>query len=80
MEDVYFVNAVLDSIRNAFQFNLNWYPAYSYSTLPEGYHYDSIPDHWKALLQKVTPTEKGIPVARNFYIRDVKITHAQKGV
>lgn len=78
VEDVYFVNAVLDSIRNAFQFNLNWYPAYSYSTLPEGYHYDSIPDHWKALLQKVTPTEKGIPVARNFYIRDVKITHAQK--
>ncbi|MEI9944666.1 MAG: glycosyl hydrolase family 28 protein [Chitinophagaceae bacterium] len=78
VEDVYFVNSVLDSVRNAYQFNLNWYPAYSYSELPKGYNYDSIPQHWKALLQRVTPAEKGIPYARNFYINNVKITNAQK--
>jgi polygalacturonase len=78
VEDVYFVNSVLDSVRNAYQFNLNWYPAYSYSELPKGYNYDSLPQHWKALLHKVTPPEKGIPYARNFYIENVKITHAQK--
>ena len=78
VEDVHFVNSVLDSVRNAYQFNLNWYPAYSYSTLPEGYSYDSIPAHWKAMLQKVTPAEKGIPAARDFYIRNVTVTNARK--
>ena len=78
VEEVYFVNSVLDSVRNAYQFNLNWYPAYSYSELPKGYHIDSVPQHWRALLQKVTPVEKGIPATRNFYIRNVKITNAQK--
>ena len=78
VEDVYFVNSVLDSVRNAYQFNLNWYPAYSYSELPKGYNIDSVPQHWRALVQKVTPPEKGIPYTRNFYINNVKITNAQK--
>jgi len=78
VEDVYFVNSVLDSVRTAYQFNLNWYPAYSYSELPKGYNIDSVPQHWRALVQKVTPPEKGIPYAKNFYINNVKITNAQK--
>jgi polygalacturonase len=78
VEDVYFVNSVLDSVRNAYQFNLNWYPAYSYSELPKGYHIDSVPQHWKAMLQRVTPTEKGIPHTKDFYISNVKITNAYK--
>jgi hypothetical protein len=57
---------------------LNWYPAYSYSELPKGYNIDSVPQHWRALVQKVTPPEKGIPYAKNFYISNVKITNAQK--
>jgi hypothetical protein len=80
LKDVYFVNSVLDSVRNAYQFNLNWYPAYSYSELPKGYNIDSVPQHWRALVQKVTPPEKGIPYTRNFYINNVKITNAQKGI
>jgi polygalacturonase len=78
VEDVYFVNSTLDSIRTAYQFNLNWYPAYSYSELPKEYNIDSVPQHWRALVQKVTPPEKGIPYAKNFYIINVKITNAQK--
>jgi polygalacturonase len=78
VEDVYFVNSILDSVRNAYQFNLNWYPAYSYSELPAGYHIDSVPQHWRAMLQKVTPAEKGIPHTKDFYINNVKITNAQK--
>lgn len=77
VEDIYFFNSVLDSINNVFQFNLNWYPAYSYTELPKGYVYDYVPAHWKALLQKVTPPEKGIPAARNFYISNIKATNAK---
>lgn len=78
VEDIYFQNSVLDSVRNVFQFNLNWYPAYSYSELPKGYSYDSIPAHWKKMLQKVTPPEKGIPSAKNFYISNIKATNAKQ--
>lgn len=77
IEDIYFLNSVLDSVNNVFQFNLNWYPAYSYSELPKGYSYDSVPAHWKAMLQKVTPTEKGIPHAKDFYINNIKATNAK---
>jgi polygalacturonase len=71
VENIYFQNSRLDSVKNVFQFNLNWYPAYSYAELPKGYNYDSLPAHWKALLQKVTPAEKGIPHAKNFYISNI---------
>jgi polygalacturonase len=75
LEDIYFENSVLDSTNNAFQFNLNWYPAYSYSELPKGYVYDSIPAHWKSMLQRVTPVERGTPHAKNIYITNVKATN-----
>lgn len=76
LENIYFQNSKLDSVKNVFQFNLNWYPAYSYSELPKGYTYETIPPHWKAMLQKVEPAEKGIPHAKNFYVNNINATNA----
>ena len=76
IEDIHFTNTVMDSINNAFQFSLNWNPSYSYSELPKGYNYDSIPDYWKAMLHKVEPAQRGIPHAKNIYIENVRVTHA----
>ena len=78
IENIYFQNSILDSTKNVFQFNLNWYPAYSYSELPKGYNYDSIPQHWKAMLHKVEPAEKGIPRAKNIYVNKIKATNSNK--
>jgi polygalacturonase len=78
VENIYFQNSILDSTKNIFQFNLNWYPAYSYSELPKGYNYDSVPQHWKAMLHKVEPPEKGIPTARNIYVNNIKATNSNK--
>lgn len=78
IENIYFQNSTLDSTKNIFQFNLNWYPAYSYSELPKGYNYDSVPQHWKAMLHKVEPPEKGIPTARNIYVNNIKATNSNK--
>jgi polygalacturonase len=75
IEDIYFQNSTLDSVNTAYQFNLNWYPAYSYSELPAGYVYDSIPAHWKSMLQRVTPVERGTPHAKNIFISNVKATN-----
>ncbi len=78
MEDIYFLNNRLDSVGNAFHFTMNWNPTYSYSKLPEGYNYDSIPAHWKTMLQKVEPASKGIPHFRNIYVSDIKAPALKK--
>jgi polygalacturonase len=78
IEDIYFQNSKMDSVKNVFQYNLNWYPAYSYSELPKGFTYETIPAHWKSMLQKVTPAEKGIPYAKNFYISNITATNSGK--
>lgn len=78
VEDIHFQNCTLDSVGNAFMFTMNWNPAYSYSTLPQGYNYDSIPAHWKVLLHKVEPPEKGTPHFRNIFIADIKAKGVKK--
>lgn len=78
VEDIHFQNCTLDSVGNAFMFTMNWNPAYSYSTLPAGYVYDSLPAHWKVMLHKVEPPEKGIPHFKNIFIADIKAKGVKK--
>lgn len=77
IEDIYFENCTMDSLKNVFSFTLNWNPAYSYSELPKGYNYETIPAHRKSMLQKVTPVEKGIPHAKDIYVSNLTVTNAQ---
>jgi len=78
IEDIHFRNIQMDSVGTAFSFTMNWNPAYSYSTLPAGYNYDSIPRHWKVLLTKVEPVEKGIPHFKQVYVSDIKALKVNK--
>lgn len=77
IEDIYFQNSVMDSIVNVFQYNLNWFPAYSYSEMPKGYTWETLPAHWKAMLTRVEPAAKGIPTAKDIYIENIKATNAE---
>jgi hypothetical protein len=70
----------MDSVGNAILFTMNWNPAYSYSTLPPGYNPDSIPAHWKTMLHKVEPTEKGIPHFKDIYVSNIKVASAKKAI
>ncbi len=78
VEDIHFQHCSLDSVGNAFLFTMNWNPAYSYSRLPAGYQYDSVPAHWKVLLHSVEPPEKGIPTFRDIFVADIKATGVKK--
>jgi polygalacturonase len=80
IEDIHFNNVVMDSVGNAFLYTMNWNPTYSYSTLPAGYNYDSIPAHWKTMLQKVEPAEKGIPHFKDVYVNNVQVKYAKKAM
>lgn len=68
VEHVYVQDLYLDSVSRPFAVTLDWNPSYSYSKLPEEYDYDSIPKHWKVMLQRVEPEEKGIPTFSDIYV------------
>ena len=80
VEDIHFRNITMDSVGNAFMYTMNWNPTYSYSKLPEGYTYETLPAHWKVMLTKVEPEEKGIPKFKNIHISNVKVKHARKAI
>jgi polygalacturonase len=80
IEDIHFENVTMDSVGNAFLYTMNWNPSYSYSTLPAGYNYDSIPAHWKTMLHKVEPAERGVPHFKDIYVSNVKVKYAKKAI
>jgi polygalacturonase len=80
VEDIHFKNITMDSVGNAFLYTMNWNPSYSYSKLPEGYTQETLPAHWKVMLTKVEPEEKGIPRFNGIFVSDVKVNHARRGI
>jgi polygalacturonase len=80
IEDIHFQNVQMDSVGNAFKISMNWNPSYSYSTLPKGYSYDSIPAHWKTMLHRVEPVQAGIPHFKDIYVNNVKVAFAKVAI
>jgi len=80
VEDIHFQNITMDSVGNAFMYTMNWNPTYSYSKLPEGYTYETLPAHWKVMLTKVEPEEKGIPQFRDIHVSNVEVKQARKAI
>jgi polygalacturonase len=80
VEDIRFHNVQMDSVRTAFQFTMNWNPAYSYISVPAGMDTTQVPPHWKTMLKKVEPASKGIPHFRNIYVSGVQATNSTRAI
>ncbi|MAW97067.1 MULTISPECIES: glycoside hydrolase family 28 protein [unclassified Leeuwenhoekiella] len=80
VEDVYMQNIQMDSVRTFMEVSMNWNPSYSYSKLPEGYDYDSIPQRWKTMLMEVDPPEKGIPTFKDITLYNIDVKGAQRAI
>src|SRR5829696_6682216 len=80
VEDIHFQNITMDSVGNAFMYTMNWNPSYSYSKLPEGYTQETLPAHWKVMLTKVEPEEKGIPHFKDIHVSNVVVKYAKKAI
>lgn len=80
VEDIHFRNIVMDSVGNAFMYTMNWNPSYSYSKLPDGYTQETLPAHWKVMLTKVEPEERGIPHFKNIHVSNVVVKQARKAI
>jgi polygalacturonase len=75
VEHIYMTNVQADSVNYVLICEMNWYPSYSYPTLPAGYEGKPLPAHWQVMLQQVAP-EQGIPHFRNIYLSDIRAKNA----
>ena len=80
VEDIYMENITMDKVTTFMQVVMNWNPNYSYSKLPEEFNKDSIPAHWKKMLQKVEPASKGIPTFRNIRLNNIHVKGAETAI
>lgn len=76
VEDIHIDNITMDRVANPLHFELNWYPSYSYPTVPKEIDPATMPEHWKTMTRRVEPAERGIPEFRNIRISNVKATRA----
>lgn len=77
-EDIHIYNVEMEEVRTAIYASTNWNPNYSYPVLPE--EIKVIPEHWKTMLQKVEPPERGIPYFRNIRLTNIRIHNARRAI
>lgn len=73
VENIYVHDIEMKNVGTMLRATMDWNPSYSYSTLPKGYSMDSIPHHWRVMLEQVPP-EKGTPHFKNVYLSNMKGT------
>jgi polygalacturonase len=77
VEDINIHDIEMDGVGTAVEVSMDWNPSYSYSTLPAGYTSETLPPHWKTMLQKVEPPERGIPQVHNVNLSRIKVRGAK---
>lgn len=80
VENIYIENIQMDSVSTFIEVSMNWNPTYSYSELPEEYEIDSIPKHWRTLLERVEPRSKGIPTFKNISLYNIDVKGAKRAI
>lgn len=65
----------LDGVATPIHITMNWNPAYSYATLPQGLN--DVPAYWRVLTTRV-PEADGLPHFSDVHIWNVKATGAQR--
>jgi polygalacturonase len=80
VEDIHFRDIEMSGVGTVVEVAMDWNPSYSYSSLPEGYDPNTIPSHWKTMLQKVEPPEKGIPDVKDAYFSNIEVTGGRTAI
>lgn len=80
VEDVHFEHITMDRVEVAIEITSNWYPSYSYASLPKGYTIDEIPSHWVTILEPVVPKERGIPIFRNISVSHLSAKNTKRAI
>lgn len=80
IRDIRIHDIAMQGVTRPLHFELNWYPSYSYPTLPDDVDTNNMPVHWKTLTTRVEPPELGIPEVHDIVISNVTATAADKAI
>lgn len=80
IENIWFHDIEMDSVASPFQFELDWYPSYSYPKIPKTFSLDSVPAHWLTMTTPVEPPEKGIPEFKNIRFSRITAHHSGRAI
>jgi len=80
IENIVLRDIVMEGVENPFHFELNWYPSYSYPTIPPDVDTNNMPAHWRVMTRRVEPPERGIPEFKNIVISNVTATGAAQAI
>lgn len=80
IEDIWFHHIEMEEVKSPFHFELNWYPEYSYPSIPEAERTENMPRHWTVMTTRVEPEEKGIPEFKNLRFSNIKVQKAEQGI
>ncbi|MDI9433805.1 MAG: glycoside hydrolase family 28 protein [Planctomycetota bacterium] len=78
--EIHLEDIEIDGVGAVLDVAVNWNPSYSYCTLPQGYTHQTLPPHWKTLLQKVEPPERGIPEIKDVHIARLQASGARRAI
>ncbi len=78
VENIRFHDITMEGVPVPFEFNLDWFPAFSYPKLPESFNGKPVPAHWIAMTRPIEPPGRGIPEFRNIEISRVTATGAKR--
>jgi polygalacturonase len=77
MRDIYIHDIEMVGVANPFKFELNWYPSYSYPTIPKSIPKSQYKAHWITMTTPVEPTERGIPEFHNMTFANISVSNAR---
>lgn len=77
IRNVYFSDIEAQQTGSVIVADLNWNPAYSYSTLPEAYQGKELPPHWYTMLKEVAPKERGYTYVSDIYMEKVRFDNCR---
>lgn len=80
VENIFIHDIHMEGVKDPLNVELNWYPDYSYATLPPGTNTNNVPPYWLVLTQKVEPPECGLPEFRDIVISDLTATAATQAI
>lgn len=72
-------DVTMTNVASPFEFNLDWYRAYSLPSLPPDMTMDKVPAHWKALLAPV-PAERGMPEFKDVHFSNITVIGAKTAI
>jgi len=80
VRDIWVHDVEMNGVALPFNWELDWFPAFSYPVPPRDIPESEWPAHWRVITTKVEPPERGIPWFHHIRVYDVTVTGAKTAI